>query len=168
MEEPVSRWRCSRIAAFQRRRGSWLAGHCRTGSETAGLHPVRQLPRGAVRSGVGGVVVRLSPQLCVSPLDLYRGVAGGGVDLRGPQADRKCSATREGWSKGIGGGDAFMKLCVSSSGCKARPARGEPAQAGSEPGDGLRNGTGEAEVRERVGHGTCGPDTYTLPGCPGC
>ena len=55
-----------------------------------------------------------------------------------------CSATRQGWSKGIGGGDAFMKLCVSSSGCKARPARGEPAQAGSEPGDGLRNGTGEA------------------------
>ena len=48
------------------------------------------------------------------------------------------------------------------------PARGEPAQAGSEPGDGLRNGTGEAEVRERVGHGTCGPETYTLPGCPGC
>ena len=82
--------------------------------------------------------------------------------------DSKFSATRQGWSKGIGGGDAFMKLCVSSSGCKARPARGEPAQAGSEPGDGLRNGTGEAEVRERVGHGTCGPETYTLPGCPGC
>jgi len=56
----------------------------------------------------------------------------------------KFSATRQDWSKGIGGGDAFMKLCVSSSGCKARPARGEPAQAGSEPGDGLRNGTGEA------------------------
>jgi hypothetical protein len=40
---------------------------------------------------------------------------------------RKCSATRQGWSKGIGGGDAFMKLCASSSGCKARLAQGEPA-----------------------------------------
>jgi hypothetical protein len=59
-------------------------------------------------------------------------------------ADRKFSATRQGWSKGIGGGDAFMKLCSSSSGCKARLAKGEPAQAGSEPGDGLRNGVGEA------------------------
>ena len=37
------------------------------------------------------------------------------------------SATRQGWSKGIGGGDAFMKLCSSSSGCKTRPAKGEPA-----------------------------------------
>ena len=61
-----------------------------------------------------------------------------------------------------------MKLGVSSSGCKARPARGEPAQAGSEPGDGRSKGTGEAEARERVGHGTCGPETSTLPGCPGC
>src|SRR5215470_17304450 len=25
--------------------------------------------------------------------------------------DRKISATRQGWSKGIGGGDTFMKLC---------------------------------------------------------
>jgi hypothetical protein len=64
------------------------------------------------------------------------------IDLQ--KMNWKFSATRQGWSKGIGGGDAFMKLCVSSSGCKARPARGEPAQAGSEPGDGLRNGTGEA------------------------
>jgi hypothetical protein len=79
-------------------------------------------------------------------------------------ADKKNSATRQGWSKGIGGGDAFMKLCSSSSGCKARPAKGEPAQAGSEPGDGLRNGAGEAEARERVGHGPCGPETYPLPG----
>jgi Transposase DDE domain len=39
----------------------------------------------------------------------------------------KCSATRQDWSKGIGGGDAFMKLCSSSSGCKTRPAKGEPA-----------------------------------------
>jgi hypothetical protein len=61
-----------------------------------------------------------------------------------PVADRQFSATRPGWSKGIGGGDAFMKLCSSSSGCKARLAKGEPAQAGSEPCDGLRNGVGEA------------------------
>gem|GEM_PF-3221369 len=39
----------------------------------------------------------------------------------------KCSATRQDWSKGIGGGDAFMQLCASSSGCKTRPAHGEPA-----------------------------------------
>jgi hypothetical protein len=39
----------------------------------------------------------------------------------------KCSATRPDWSRGIGGGDAFMKLCSSSSGCKTRPAKGEPA-----------------------------------------
>ena len=83
-------------------------------------------------------------------------------------ADRKFSATRQGWSKGIGGCDAFMKLCLSSSGCKARPAKGEPAQAGSEPGDGLSNGAGEAEARECVGHGPCGPETSNLPGCPGC
>src|SRR5437879_9565899 len=50
-----------------------------------------------------------------------------------PQADWKFSATRLCWSKGIGGGDAFMKLCVSSSGRETRPAKGEPAQAGSGP-----------------------------------
>ncbi len=60
-----------------------------------------------------------------------------------------------------------MKLCSSSSGCKARLAKGEPAQAGSEPGDGLRNGVGEAEARERVGHGPCGPDTYHFPDAQG-
>jgi hypothetical protein len=80
----------------------------------------------------------------------------------------KFSATRQDWSKGIGGGDAFMKLCSSSSGCKTRPAQGEPAQAGSEPGDGLSNGAGEAEARERAGHGPGGPETSNLPGCPGC
>ena len=62
----------------------------------------------------------------------------------GPEADRKNSATRQGWSKGIGGGDTFMKLCSSSSGCEARPAKGEPAHAGSKPGAGLGNGAGEA------------------------
>jgi hypothetical protein len=56
----------------------------------------------------------------------------------------KCSATRRGWSKGIGGYDAFMKLCASSSGCETRPAKGEPARAGSKPCDGARNGLGDA------------------------
>src|SRR4051812_45545387 len=69
---------------------------------------------------------------------------------------RKNSATRQGWSKGIGGGDAFMKRCASSSGCEARPAKGEPARAGRKPCDGLGNGVGEAEAYERVGHGDCG------------
>ena len=59
-------------------------------------------------------------------------------------ADKNFSATRQGWSKGIGGGDTFMKLCVSSSGCETRPAKGEPARAGSKPCDGARNDIGDA------------------------
>src|SRR5262245_11650456 len=86
---------------------------------------------------------------------------------RGSMTDRKISATRQGWSKGIGGGDAFMKLCSSSSGCKTRPAKGEPAQAGSEPGDDLRNGVGEAEARERVGHGHAAPKPIAFPEAQG-
>jgi hypothetical protein len=43
------------------------------------------------------------------------------------------SATRPCGSKGIGGCDATMKLCVSSSRCKSCPAKGEPARAGSKP-----------------------------------
>jgi len=59
-------------------------------------------------------------------------------------ADRKFSATRPCGSKGIGGGNDSMKLCVSSSGCETRPAKGEPACAGSKPCDGVRNGLGDA------------------------
>ncbi len=40
--------------------------------------------------------------------------------------------------------DDSMKFRLSSSGCEFRPARGEPARAGSEPGDGFGNGIGEA------------------------
>src|ERR1043166_3506985 len=36
------------------------------------------------------------------------------------------SATRQDWSKGIGGGDAFMKLCSSPTGCTPRQAKGDP------------------------------------------
>jgi hypothetical protein len=54
------------------------------------------------------------------------------------------SATMLCWSKGIGGGDDSMKLRSSSSGCEARPAKGELARAGSEPGDGLGNEAVEA------------------------
>jgi hypothetical protein len=54
------------------------------------------------------------------------------------------SATRPCGSKGIGGGNDSMKLCVSSSGCETRPAKGEPACAGSKPCDGVRNGLGDA------------------------
>ena len=59
-------------------------------------------------------------------------------------ADRTNSATRPRWSKGIGGCDDSMKLRLSSCGCETRPAKGEPARAGSEPGDGLGNEAGEA------------------------
>jgi len=58
--------------------------------------------------------------------------------------NRPFSATRQCWSKGIGGCDDFMKLRVLSSGCESRPARGEPARAGSEPCDGRGNAVGEA------------------------
>ena len=37
-----------------------------------------------------------------------------------------------------------MKVCVSVSGCKSRPVKGEPARAGRMPGDGSRDGAGEA------------------------
>ena len=40
--------------------------------------------------------------------------------------------------------DDSMKFCLLSSGCESRPARGEPARAGSEPGVGLGNEVGEA------------------------
>jgi len=77
-------------------------------------------------------------------------------------------ATRQGWSKGIGGGETFMKLWASSSGCATRPATGEPARAGIQPCDGARKGLGDAEVGARAGHGACGPETSHLPGGRGC
>ena len=45
--------------------------------------------------------------------------------------DRIFSATRPCGSIGIGGRESFMKFCLSSSGCETRPAKGEPARAGS-------------------------------------
>jgi hypothetical protein len=57
---------------------------------------------------------------------------------------RKISATRQCGSIGTGGYDASMKCCLSSSGCESRPAKGEPARAGSQPCDGARNGLGDA------------------------
>ncbi len=54
------------------------------------------------------------------------------------------SATRPCGSKGIGGFDASMKLCLWSSRCEFCLAKGEPARAGSKPCDGVRNGIGDA------------------------
>ena len=45
---------------------------------------------------------------------------------------------------GLEGCDDSMKLRLSSSGCETRPARGEPARAGSEPCAGPGNEAGEA------------------------
>ena len=45
--------------------------------------------------------------------------------------DSYFSATRPCGSIGIGGRESFMKFCLSSSGCETRPAKGEPARAGS-------------------------------------
>jgi len=60
-----------------------------------------------------------------------------------------------------------MKLCVSSSGCTSRPTQGEPAQVGSAPCDSLRNRAGEAEARERVGHGNAAPKPLRFPDAEG-
>ena len=57
---------------------------------------------------------------------------------------RRISATRQGWSRRSGVCDDFMKPCLSSSGCETRPAKGEPARAGSEPCAGDGNGFGDA------------------------
>ena len=54
------------------------------------------------------------------------------------------SATRQGWSRGIGVCDDFMKPYSSSRGCETRPAKGEPAPVGSEPCAGTGNGSGDA------------------------
>ena len=40
--------------------------------------------------------------------------------------------------------DDSMKFRSLSRRCESCPAKGEPARAGSEPGDGLGNGIGEA------------------------
>jgi len=61
-----------------------------------------------------------------------------------PIADKNFSATRPCGSKGIGGCDAFMKLCLSSSRCESCPAKGEPAQAGSQPCAGRGDTAGDA------------------------
>jgi hypothetical protein len=60
-----------------------------------------------------------------------------------------------------------MKLWVSSSGCKPRPTKGEPAQVGREPCDSLRNRAGEASARERVGHGNAAPKPLVFPEAQG-
>ena len=41
-------------------------------------------------------------------------------------------ATRPCWLIGLEGCDDSMKVCLLSRGCETRPARGEPALAGSE------------------------------------
>ncbi len=64
---------------------------------------------------------------------------------------RQNSATRPCGSRGIGGGNAFMKLRSLSSGCETRPAKGELARAGSKPCDGCRNkGLGSGLVSKRI------------------
>jgi len=60
-----------------------------------------------------------------------------------------------------------MQRCASSSGCESRPAQGEPARAGSQPGADLRNGGGAAEAGERVGHGQAAPKPILCPDAEG-
>jgi hypothetical protein len=80
-----------------------------------------------------------------------------------PNLNAHCGATRPCGSTGIGGCDAFMKFCLSSSGCESRPAKGEPARAGSKPGAALGNKTGDAEACERVGHRIAAPKRIFFP-----
>ena len=75
----------------------------------------------------------------------------------GPAADRSSGATRQGWSKGIGGCDASMKLCLSSSRCESCLAKGEPTRASSKPCADPRDGVGDAQACERAGCGTAAP-----------
>jgi hypothetical protein len=60
-----------------------------------------------------------------------------------------------------------MKLRLSSNGCKPRPAKGEPARAGSKPGAESRDGIGEAEACERAGRGTAAPKPIVFPDAEG-
>ena len=66
------------------------------------------------------------------------------VGKRPIRPDGIASATRPCGSKGIGGCDAFMKLCLSSSRCESCPAKGEPARAGSQPCAGRGDTAGDA------------------------
>ncbi|HEX7476176.1 MAG TPA: hypothetical protein VF331_00070 [Polyangiales bacterium] len=58
--------------------------------------------------------------------------------------DSRHCATRKCWSRRIGGCDDLMKPRLLSRGCETRPAKGEPAHAGSQPCDGAGNDTGDA------------------------
>jgi hypothetical protein len=60
-----------------------------------------------------------------------------------------------------------MKCCSSSSGCETRPAKGEPARAGSQPCAGGRHALGDALAGERAGRGTAAPKPL-LSGCRAC
>jgi hypothetical protein len=53
-------------------------------------------------------------------------------------------ATRPCGPTGIEGCDAFMKLCLSSSGCESRPTKGEPARVGSQSCASQGNPAGDA------------------------
>ena len=104
---------------------------------------MKQSRKGICSIVLPGQAVRLHQELAV----LQRPASGVAVERSitalPDAANKNFSATRQGWSKGIGGGNAFMKLCASSSGCETRPAQGEPARAGSAPCDGARNGLGD-------------------------
>jgi hypothetical protein len=56
-----------------------------------------------------------------------------------------------------------MKLCSSSSRCESYPAKGEPAQAGSQPCAGRGDTAGDAEAGERAGRGTAAPKPLVFP-----
>ena len=65
--------------------------------------------------------------------------------------------------------DWDWRNCDDSTKCRSLsrrgescPARGEPARAGSEPCDGLGNGIGEAEARERMGRGVVASKTIAF------
>jgi hypothetical protein len=106
--------------------------------------PLVTVPPLLERSHENKVSTRDRPAKTGADARIEESAAMGEVRLALRPYGRRLSATRLCWSIGIGGCDDSMKFRSSSSGWESRPARGEPARAGSEPGDGLGNEIGEA------------------------
>ncbi len=120
------------ITTFELRKSYYLELlHRKLRDGTYRAHPVKRVEidksDGGVRKlGIPTVMDRVAQQALVQRMEPIFG------------ATRPCGPT------GIGGCDAFMKLCLSSSGCESRPAKGEPARVGSKPCASSRNGVGDA------------------------
>ena len=86
------------------------------------------------------------PQARGQPTSLERPAADRPAASQDIQQLRRCNCVRPGpaGQLELEGCDDSMKCCLLSRGCESRPARGEPARAGSEPCDVLGNEVGDA------------------------